>query len=137
MAKKTKPEDIITAELRPAHPKSSHTCALCGEFFEAGPILASATHDRIIDVCLNCINWGEPDAGLERRAEELEAHALYLRSLIGRLKLPTHEEWEARCVEHQREYMREYQREYGMKLQAVNFFTGGILNDPDDSEIPF
>jgi hypothetical protein len=46
-------------------------------------------------ICEKCLEAGDIDAGLKKRAEELDEEAQYVRNLIGRLKAPTYAEWQA------------------------------------------
>jgi len=58
--------------------------------------------DRVCDTWLES---GEIDARLANHAEDLSAYAIFLVSLIGRLKVPSFEEWKAANSEADREYV--------------------------------
>jgi hypothetical protein len=58
-----------------------------------------------IRVCERCLEAGDIDGRLQQRAAELEDIAAWLRSLIGRLKVPTHAEWQAAEEAHELEYV--------------------------------
>jgi hypothetical protein len=81
-------------------------CTVCGgstdkenvtaENREAG-ILASGerVEARSILVCQECIKAGDIDDRLLRHACEMTDYSAYLMSLSGKLKVPTHAEWQA------------------------------------------
>ena len=51
------------------------------------------SEDGTVRVCEHCLKENAIDARLALHAQRLEAQAQEVRSLIGRLKLPTYEEW--------------------------------------------
>jgi hypothetical protein len=77
-------------------------CTVCGGHTEKVGVLAEATircegdETATIRVCERCLEAGDIDARLERNAADLELAAAARRGLIGRLKVPTYAEWEAR-----------------------------------------
>jgi hypothetical protein len=68
------------------------------------PVLAEAK-DTInggdIRVCERCLERGDIDGEVGRHADKLEAYAQDLRRLIGHLKVPTYQEWEAAMERHE------------------------------------
>jgi hypothetical protein len=51
--------------------------------------------DTIIRVCETCLEAGKIDERLAQHASELEAQARAVHSLIGRLRVPSYEQWRA------------------------------------------
>ena len=73
-------------------------CAVCGGRTEKVFVLteyASPPHgEAAFRICEQCLK-GDIDERLKKQADTLEGMAQLLRSLVGRLKVPTYEEWEA------------------------------------------
>jgi hypothetical protein len=80
-------------------------CTVCGGHTNKVGVLAEA---KVVDgagtkgtirVCENCLVYielgGDIDAELERTAADMEKHARHLRSLVGRLEVPSFAEWNA------------------------------------------
>ena len=118
-------------------------CTVCGGCTEKVPILAEGRQDlssgdinvgeyRTIRVCENCLQFGEIDARLELGARQLEAQAQSLREMIGRLRVPTFAEWQARCEQHELEWREDYEKATGEKMK-----DNGAQSDSDGGEIPF
>lgn len=82
-------------------------CTVCGGCTEKVGVLAEAAEDEI-RVCETCLQWGVIDTELEIHAEKLEERADWLRSLKGRLQVPTFTEWQARMNEVEQEYKQMY-----------------------------
>jgi hypothetical protein len=57
-----------------------------------------------VRACTRCLQAGNIDARLEKRAQMYEALAADTRALIGALILPSYEEWKARTEEADRAY---------------------------------
>ena len=80
-----------------------HHCTICGGCTEKVAILAEGTQrlsddgeSRTVRVCETCLEGGNGlgiDARLDLHARALEGEAELVRSLIGRLKVPTFAEW--------------------------------------------
>ena len=51
---------------------------------------------RAVRVCEQCLEAAEIDKRLAATAAAHERHAAYLRSLVGRLRVPTYAAWKAR-----------------------------------------
>jgi hypothetical protein len=86
----------------PAGPWVKWTCSLCGGSQADGPwaIVEAEVEDLSVIVCGDCIEWnGEQpgciDDGLEQAAAKAEHQAGLLRSLVGRLRVPTYAQWRA------------------------------------------
>jgi hypothetical protein len=64
-----------------------------------------------IRVCEHCLEDGEIDAQLLETAERIrEPYATQLRSLVGRLRVPTYAQWKAACEQyeaHRQQYSHE------------------------------
>jgi hypothetical protein len=74
-------------------------CHVCGGCTGKVGVLAEGEDTinggGVVRVCEQCLEAGDIDARLERRAAHLEACAAEARALIGNLKVPTFAEWEA------------------------------------------
>ena len=88
-------------------------CTVCGGCTEKVPVLVEAK-DTInggdIRVCEQCLKRGEVDDELRKHADQLVAHAQELRRLVGCLRVPTFEQWEAECERADMEAQAEYDR---------------------------
>jgi hypothetical protein len=76
-------------------------CTVCGGCTEKVGVLAEGPGR--IRVCEQCLKDGDIDGQLERTAASFERDAAATRALIGRLKVPSYEEWEQdmdRCDAH-------------------------------------
>ena len=107
-------------------------CTVCGGCTEKVPILAeSKTGER---VCESCLRAGNIDERLEQYALVLDTAvdtaAAATRSLIGRLSVPTYEEWQARCEQHDREWREGYEKATGEKIEEIE---GQAVSD----DLPF
>jgi hypothetical protein len=86
-----------------SHPSQiPYGCTVCGGGLGWPCVYAATDADENIVVCGDCLRDGKIDStltqtaeGLEQRAKGTLTYAAYLRSLIGRLKVPTFAEWEA------------------------------------------
>ena len=76
--------DII--ELKTFERHGTRQPCICGGYAEKFETVA---RDEGITVCRECVRDGDIDKRLVRHAERLEAVARDLRSLIGRVKLPS------------------------------------------------
>ena len=78
-------------------------CTVCGGCTEKVNILAQSDPKiegkTVIRVCETCLQRGGIDDKLEEHAQSLEAFAAYVRSLRGRLDVPSFSEWEAKVEE--------------------------------------
>jgi hypothetical protein len=81
-------------------------CTVCGGHTEKVEVLAES-EGRGVRVCERCLQCGDIDGHLARHAAELEQEAARLRSLIGRLKVPTYQEWEAEMDRCNAEFERD------------------------------
>jgi hypothetical protein len=78
-------------------------CHVCGGTTEKVNVLceghdarlAGEVRDNSVRVCEQCLRDGDIDGRLVRHAARLESKAAYLRTFIGRLKVPTYAEWQA------------------------------------------
>ncbi len=78
-------------------------CTICGGCTEKVSVLTEGEQPlsddgecRLIRICEGCLKEADIDGSLELHARQLEAEAELLREMIGRLKAPTYEEWQAR-----------------------------------------
>ena len=69
-------------------------CHICGGCTEKVNTWCEAETDDI-RVCETCLQEGNIDERLREHAEGLERYAAHVRSLIGRLIVPTRAEWDA------------------------------------------
>jgi hypothetical protein len=67
-------------------------CTACGGH-TGGVNVLNESEDGTVRVCEHCLKENAIDARLALHAQRLEAQAQEVRSLIGRLKVPTYEEW--------------------------------------------
>jgi hypothetical protein len=116
-------------------------CRVCGGHTEKVGVLAEGPGG--IRVCEKCLKAGDIDARLERHAAELEEIASLTRSLVGRLQVPTFEEWQDEedrnvaygngiSVEEQRKKREQYEAEWKAST------PGAACEDPgDDADFPF
>jgi hypothetical protein len=94
-------------------------CTVCGGCTEKVAVLTEGPGN--IRACEGCLKCGDIDGHLERRAAQLENEARLTRSLIGRLKVPSYEEWqheEERCDAWYENCSVEELRERRMKEKA-------------------
>jgi hypothetical protein len=82
-------------------------CTVCGGKIYPAWIYAVAADDDI-GICADCLRDGSIDSKLaqtaerlEQRADEMRAYTAHVRSLIGRLKVPTFAKWEAAAKREQ------------------------------------
>src|SRR5712671_6934170 len=72
-------------------------CTVCDGCTNPVSVLAEGKDGkRAIRVCEQCLEAAEIDKRLAATAAAHERHAAYLRSLVGRLRVPTYAEWKAR-----------------------------------------
>jgi hypothetical protein len=107
-------DDMI--EIKLVHSPSLHRypCDVCGGLNERAYILAKGEAEFgddtwSIHVCMFCLKEGNIDARLTEHAETKEEVARALRSFIGRLKVPTHEEWQAAEEAYNDEVRKEHE----------------------------
>jgi hypothetical protein len=93
-------DDIIHVKLVHTNCCQRWECTVCGGYTERVRVVAQAkVTGGTIRVCEACLmakahsNAAHIDATLERNAARAEAYARSVRSLKGRLKLPTYNEW--------------------------------------------
>ncbi|WP_152555035.1 PHD finger domain-containing protein [Desulfonatronum thiodismutans] len=74
-----------------------HHCHICGGTTEKSSILTEVTLGEYegLRVCERCVEERDFDAKIKEQADWLEARARKLRTLLGRLVVPTYEEWRA------------------------------------------
>jgi hypothetical protein len=71
-------------------------CTVCGGTTEKFETVAGAEVDgTTILVCRQCLKDGQIDERLRRTVIRIENRAAFFRSLIGRLQVPSYEEWQA------------------------------------------
>jgi hypothetical protein len=71
------------------------TCSVCGSSAE-GSTRGKGVEKIEVCVCEDCIQAGDIDARLQRRAANLENEAAWVRGLVGRLKVPTFSDLQTR-----------------------------------------
>ena len=104
-------------------------CDVC--FEQSGKTVAMA-HDSYPEetsllICRGCLDSGDIDSRLERRALIMEEYARYVRGLIRHLVVPADSEWQEIVDRIDNDARDEYERQTGMA------FPGGRTGD----EIPF
>ena len=71
-------------------------CTICGGYTEKHGVLVEGKApdgSGTIRCCEFCLRVGEIDARLRKHAERLEAEAAFVRSLMGRLNIPSYDQW--------------------------------------------
>ena len=142
----TETTEPMSIELVETNFFTRYPCTVCGGRTEKVGILAEGTQRlsgdgdyRTVRVCETCLEGGDGlgiDARLDLHARALEGKAALIRSLIGRLKVPTFAEWctaerehEVRAVmetdgigrdEAEKKVPRDYPRETGRPLFIDN-----------------
>lgn len=136
---KPKP-NAIEVELVESNFLTRWPCTVCGGCTEKVPILAEGRQplsndgeSRKIRVCENCLQFGEIDEKLDLHARQIEAEAVLLREMIGRLQVPTFAEWQARCEQHEREWVADYEKATGEKVEMQS----EIEARSDSDDLPF
>jgi hypothetical protein len=90
-----KTKKIIMVELVETNVFSRWHCTVCDGCTNCVSVLAEGKDGkRAIRVCEQCLEAAEIDKRLAATAAAHERHAAYLRSLVGRLRVPT--TWKAR-----------------------------------------
>jgi hypothetical protein len=97
------------------------SCTVCGGCTEKDPVLAESELEKgdgvqCIRVCDLCLKAGDINDRLRARAANLRQRADYIESLIGRLIVPTYQEWQAACDRADEEFCR---RVYGKSAAEV------------------
>ncbi len=85
-------------------------CFICGGYSEKSQIVCEVREGlhKGKMVCEFCVQSQEIDDILKGHIESLETRAAILRSLIGRVEVPTWEQWEDKFCEVEREAERRY-----------------------------
>ncbi len=93
----------VKFELVESKSLTRHPCHVCGGSTDKVPILAEVKEGQFkgLRVCEQCMEKRDFDARLLAYAEALEANAALVRSLVGRLEVPTFEEYQARYAEYE------------------------------------
>ena len=92
-----KTKKIIMVELVETNVFSRWHCTVCDGCTNPVSVLAEGKDGkRAIRVCEQCLEAAEIDKRLAATAAAHERHAAYLRSLVGRLRVPTYAAWKAR-----------------------------------------
>ncbi len=99
----TETTEPISVELVETNFFTRYPCTVCGDLTEKVATLAEGTQQlsddgeyRTVRVCERCLEGGDGlgiDARLDLHVRALEGEAALIRSLIGRLKVPTFAEW--------------------------------------------
>jgi hypothetical protein len=118
--------DVIEIECVRAKSWQRYPCTICGGWTEKvsvhaesdalppkeGSVLPESSDGRdeyeVIRVCEFCLKSGDIDerlaeqaadieANIERRAEQSRQYVQFLRSLVGKLKVPTFAQWQEAC----------------------------------------
>ena len=89
---KLKRPDKIVTQFKSVKLHHHWPCTVCGGHTGAVNVLNEAP-DGAVPVCEHCLKDGRIDERLAVHAERLETQARETRLLVGRLKVPTYEEW--------------------------------------------
>ncbi len=94
---------MIKIELTETNFFTRRPCTVCGGCTGKVSTLAQSDPktegEAVVRVCETCLQRGGIDDKLEEHAQSLEAFAAYVRSLRGRLDVPSFSEWEAKVEE--------------------------------------
>ena len=143
-----KTKKIITVELVETNVFSRWHCTVCDGCTNPVSVLAGGKDGkRAIRVCEQCLEDAKIDKRLAATAAAHERHAAYLRSLVGRLRVPTYAAWKARIekVEASRPWrleVHDQDRTVGPGAdQPANFQAVGVrqhqIKDDDIHRLPF
>ena len=115
-------QDPIKLELVETNFLTRWPCHVCGGCTEKHPILAEVTEGPFKDfrACETCMESRDFDAKLTAQAERLEEHAACLRAAVGRLEVPTFQEWEDAINRHEKEWMNGMNRQEKETCHAMD-----------------
>jgi hypothetical protein len=82
-----------------------HPCHVCGGCTEKVSVLAEGPER--FRVCETCLKEGDIDLRLAKHAAQLQAQADFISGLIGRLQVPSYEEWEEAQATEDRLFLEE------------------------------
>jgi hypothetical protein len=120
-------------------------CEVCGGCTEKYSVVATYLNGRGIAgdgecfVCEWCLEAGASDfpARLRRRAEDLEAHARFLRSEAqATWEVPTFEEWEQALARDEAKWEQAYADAEGRCHECGEPLSGGLCPECDASQTP-
>jgi hypothetical protein len=120
----------IEIKLVETHAYQRLACTVCGGWTEKHSVKAET--DNIL-VCETCLEAGNIDERLAENARKLEAYAAAVRSLIGRLRVPSFEQWQAEIDRSNiRDQAQEVLREHESQGDTVETRddVAGLLIDP-------
>ena len=101
-------DEIVKVELVELDIHILTGCGICRYGFKPGAIVARVTsgkHNGFV-VCDNCLRARDFDDKLAKEAAALEAQAALARSMIGRLDVPTFEQFEAATKAAEKRFAR-------------------------------
>lgn len=119
--------DRIKIDLVPSSSLTRHECHVCGGHTGKVSILAEG-HDEhgTIRVCEQCLEAGNIDERLQQHIRELDQHTDAIRTLVGRLDVPTYAAWQELIYRHDVAYFASH--EMGDALGDGGVFSS-VLND--------
>jgi hypothetical protein len=97
-------DNVIEIKLVDTNYLTRWSCTVCGGHTDKVPVLAESDGppSSCIRVCEQCLEEGEIDARLIKHAQRIrEPYATQLRLLVGKLRVPTYEQWKAACEQHE------------------------------------
>src|ERR1700730_7399675 len=110
---------ILDVKLVETNVYTRWSCTVCGGRTEKEPILAEGCSagctdcgdkncgGSLVRVCEFCLQAGDIDKRLNKHITEMLEEVDSLRSLIGRLRVPTYAAWKAACEAHEERWVRE------------------------------
>jgi hypothetical protein len=103
-------QDAIKFELVETNYLTRWPCHVCGGCTEKHSILAEVTEGPFkgFRACETCMKKRDFDAKLTAQAERLEEQAACLRAAVGRLQIPTFEEWKDAINRYEKEWLEHY-----------------------------
>ena len=91
--------------------------------------------DGTVRVCEHCLQAGHIDERLATHAQQLEEQAQKTRSLIGRLKVPTYEEWIAEEERVDAERIAEGEEPYWRQRKDCALSSDGTATLPQSDRV--
>lgn len=125
---------------RPTEVSKPLTCSICSASFQPGHMMCHGCDSermKNLFVCPDCLRSQNLDQQLSGFAQLAEGRAAYLRSLIGRLKLPDFEELVVRDAEAAPEVVQLADKYLVPVRTAAAIYMEGRKQRTMNDEIPF
>jgi|GEM_PF-4555720 len=107
MGKNMKQEKDLIFKMVPTNIYMTLRCDICGGWTNGDGVLCQAwAGEEELLACQQCVKNGAADELIEKNVKRLRDLALFFESLLGRVVLPSNEEWEKAVVEREAEVRR-------------------------------